>query len=189
MQMFPSPGPPLSRSVPGPPTTHDADEDDGDAAAERQGELPRRCVEPALAAHRGRPRGDRREGGVSVGRFTHLGPRVVVTSQYGDAGGLMLTPTPTVKTAPVAIGLDSGSVTSQAAVTAVGQVKGPQTASRTSGDDADVTVNVSSRAQALHDAVPASDAKVASLSAALAGGTLKLDSQAIAGRLVEGDGT
>jgi acetyltransferase-like isoleucine patch superfamily enzyme len=44
------------------------------------------------------------EGGVSIGDYTHLGPGVVVTSQYGDATGPMETPTPTLKTAPISIG-------------------------------------------------------------------------------------
>ena len=44
------------------------------------------------------------EGGVTVGAFTHLGPRVVVTSQYGDSNAEMLTPTPTVRTERVVVG-------------------------------------------------------------------------------------
>jgi acetyltransferase-like isoleucine patch superfamily enzyme len=44
------------------------------------------------------------EGGVDVGAFTHLGPGVVVTSQYGDARGPMVTAQPTVKTAPIRVG-------------------------------------------------------------------------------------
>ena len=44
------------------------------------------------------------EGGVTVGDYTHLGPRVVVTSQYGDSTTEMMTATPTVRTEPVRIG-------------------------------------------------------------------------------------
>lgn len=47
------------------------------------------------------------EGGVEIGAFTHLGPGVVVTSQYGDATMPMATPSPVLKTAPVRIGRGS----------------------------------------------------------------------------------
>jgi acetyltransferase-like isoleucine patch superfamily enzyme len=47
------------------------------------------------------------EGGVTIGDYTHLGPGVVVTSQYGDATAPMETASPTVKTAPVRIGRGS----------------------------------------------------------------------------------
>jgi acetyltransferase-like isoleucine patch superfamily enzyme len=47
------------------------------------------------------------EGGVTVGEFTHLGPHVVVTSQYGDSTAEMLTASPTVRTDPVHIGRGS----------------------------------------------------------------------------------
>ena len=44
------------------------------------------------------------EGGVTLGDYTHLGPLVVVTTQYGDSDGEMCTPEPTRKYAAVAIG-------------------------------------------------------------------------------------
>jgi acetyltransferase-like isoleucine patch superfamily enzyme len=44
------------------------------------------------------------EGGCSFGAFTHLGPGVVVTSQYGDSDSEMSTAAPTVKTLPIRIG-------------------------------------------------------------------------------------
>lgn len=54
------------------------------------------------------------EGGVRVGDGTHLGPHVVVTSQYGDARGERITDSPTVKTKPIVIGrgcwIGSGAV-------------------------------------------------------------------------------
>jgi acetyltransferase-like isoleucine patch superfamily enzyme len=54
------------------------------------------------------------EGGVSVGASTHLGPHVVVTSQYGDSQSDMTAPTATLRTAPVTIGegcwIGSGAV-------------------------------------------------------------------------------
>lgn len=54
------------------------------------------------------------EGGVRIGDGTHLGPHVVVTSQYGDGKGERITDTPTVKTRPIVIGrgcwIGSGAV-------------------------------------------------------------------------------
>ncbi len=54
------------------------------------------------------------EGGCTIGDHTHLGPRVVVTTQYGDRRGEMVTDAPTVKTAAITIGrgcwIGSGSV-------------------------------------------------------------------------------
>jgi acetyltransferase-like isoleucine patch superfamily enzyme len=54
------------------------------------------------------------EGGVEIGDFTHLGPHVVVTSQYGDSRTPSMTERPTVKTDPVRIGkgcwIGSGTV-------------------------------------------------------------------------------
>jgi acetyltransferase-like isoleucine patch superfamily enzyme len=47
------------------------------------------------------------EGGVIVGDYTHLGPRVVVTSQFGDSTAEMMTATPTVRTERVRIGRGS----------------------------------------------------------------------------------
>jgi acetyltransferase-like isoleucine patch superfamily enzyme len=44
------------------------------------------------------------EGGVSIGDFTHLGPGVVITSQYGDATGPMETEAPAIKTEAVHVG-------------------------------------------------------------------------------------
>lgn len=54
------------------------------------------------------------EGGCSFGAYTHLGPGVVVTSQYGDSSSEMSTAAPAVKTLPIRIGagcwIGSGSV-------------------------------------------------------------------------------
>jgi acetyltransferase-like isoleucine patch superfamily enzyme len=54
------------------------------------------------------------EGGFSLGAYTHLGPGVVLTTQYGDSRGPMATASPHVKTAPVRVGegcwVGSGSV-------------------------------------------------------------------------------
>lgn len=54
------------------------------------------------------------EGGVRVGDGTHLGPHVVVTSQYGDGRGERVTDAPTVLTRPIVIGrgcwIGSGAV-------------------------------------------------------------------------------
>lgn len=54
------------------------------------------------------------EGGVRIGDGTHLGPHVVVTSQYGDPRGERITDSPTVKTRPIVIGrgcwIGSGAV-------------------------------------------------------------------------------
>ena len=47
------------------------------------------------------------EGGATVGAHTHLGPHVVVTTQYGDSTGEMITGTPRLKVAPVVIGRGS----------------------------------------------------------------------------------
>lgn len=44
------------------------------------------------------------EGGVSIGDYTHVGPGAVLTSQYGDSTGPMITETPTIKTAPIQVG-------------------------------------------------------------------------------------
>lgn len=44
------------------------------------------------------------EGGVTIGDYTHIGPGVVVTSQYGDATGPMITASPKLKTAPIHVG-------------------------------------------------------------------------------------
>ncbi len=60
------------------------------------------------------------EGGVTVGAHSHLGPHVVVTSQYGDSSEEMVTASPTIKTAPVEIGrgvwIGSGAVVMPGAV-------------------------------------------------------------------------
>jgi acetyltransferase-like isoleucine patch superfamily enzyme len=54
------------------------------------------------------------EGGIALGAYTHLGPRVVVTSQFGDDRGPMATATPHIKTMPIRLGkgcwIGSGSV-------------------------------------------------------------------------------
>jgi len=54
------------------------------------------------------------EGGLTIGAYTHLGPRVVLTTQYGDSASPMTTPSPTVKTLPVELGrgcwIGAGSV-------------------------------------------------------------------------------
>lgn len=54
------------------------------------------------------------EGGVSLDDYTHLGPLVVVTTQYGDSTEEMCTPDPIRKYAPVTIGkgcwIGAGSV-------------------------------------------------------------------------------
>ena len=47
------------------------------------------------------------EGGVAIGAHTHLGPHVVVTTQYGDSTGEMITGSPRLKVAPVVIGRGS----------------------------------------------------------------------------------
>lgn len=47
------------------------------------------------------------EGGVSIGDYTHVGPGAVLTSQYGDAAGPMITAAPTIKTAPIRVGRGS----------------------------------------------------------------------------------
>jgi acetyltransferase-like isoleucine patch superfamily enzyme len=44
------------------------------------------------------------EGGVVLGDYTHVGPGVVITSQYGDATSPMVTSTPAIKVAPVRVG-------------------------------------------------------------------------------------
>jgi len=44
------------------------------------------------------------EGGLSIGDYTHLGPQVVVTTQYGDSRAEMCTPDPVRKYAEVRIG-------------------------------------------------------------------------------------
>jgi len=44
------------------------------------------------------------EGGASIGDFTHLGPGVVLTTQYGDSRSDPCTPDPTVRYAAVSIG-------------------------------------------------------------------------------------
>lgn len=44
------------------------------------------------------------EGGVHIGSYTHLGPGVVATTQYGDSGGARQTPSPRLKTAPIRVG-------------------------------------------------------------------------------------
>jgi acetyltransferase-like isoleucine patch superfamily enzyme len=44
------------------------------------------------------------EGGVSIGEFSHLGPRVVITTQYGGSGTDQCTPTPEISYEPVKIG-------------------------------------------------------------------------------------
>lgn len=54
------------------------------------------------------------EGGLSVGDFTHLGPAVVVTTQYGDSASDQCSENPIVKYSPVKIGkgcwIGAGSV-------------------------------------------------------------------------------
>ena len=54
------------------------------------------------------------EGGLHIGDFTHLGPRVVVTTQYGDPASDRLVADATLKYAPVSIGrgcwIGAGSV-------------------------------------------------------------------------------
>lgn len=44
------------------------------------------------------------EGGATFGDYTHLGPGVVVTSQYGDSSSPRQTPSPKLKTAAVRVG-------------------------------------------------------------------------------------
>lgn len=54
------------------------------------------------------------EGGLTIGDFTHLGPRVVVTTQYGDSSAERMQPNAELKYAPVKIGrgcwIGAGSV-------------------------------------------------------------------------------
>ncbi len=60
------------------------------------------------------------EGGLTIGDFTHFGPRVVVTTQDGDPASDKLVPETVLKYAPVAIGrgcwLGAGSVIMPGAV-------------------------------------------------------------------------
>jgi acetyltransferase-like isoleucine patch superfamily enzyme len=44
------------------------------------------------------------EGGFEIGRYTHFGPHVVLTTQYGDASAERMQPEAALKYAPVAIG-------------------------------------------------------------------------------------
>jgi acetyltransferase-like isoleucine patch superfamily enzyme len=44
------------------------------------------------------------EGGISIGDYSHLGPQVVLTTQYGDPEGEMCTPDPVRKYAAIALG-------------------------------------------------------------------------------------
>jgi acetyltransferase-like isoleucine patch superfamily enzyme len=44
------------------------------------------------------------EGGLEIGDFTHLGPHVVLTTQYGDSASDMCRPDPQVKYLPVTVG-------------------------------------------------------------------------------------
>ncbi len=54
------------------------------------------------------------EGGIEIGDFTHIGPGAVCTSQYGDARGAKVTPSPNIKLAPIRVGrgcwIGSGAV-------------------------------------------------------------------------------
>jgi acetyltransferase-like isoleucine patch superfamily enzyme len=54
------------------------------------------------------------EGGLTIGDFTHLGPRVVITTQYGDSGAERMQPHAALKYAPVKLGrgcwIGAGSV-------------------------------------------------------------------------------
>jgi maltose O-acetyltransferase len=54
------------------------------------------------------------EGGLSIGDYTHLGPRVVVTTQYGDSSAERLQAEAVLKYAPVKLGrgcwIGAGSV-------------------------------------------------------------------------------
>ena len=54
------------------------------------------------------------EGGAEFGDFTHLGPGVVCTTQYGDSTGSMCSASPNIKTAPIQLGrgcwIGSGAV-------------------------------------------------------------------------------
>ncbi|HVJ42754.1 MAG TPA: acyltransferase [Dongiaceae bacterium] len=54
------------------------------------------------------------EGGLALDDFTHLGPRVVITTQYGDSRSDLLQPSAVLKYAPVHLGkgcwIGSGSV-------------------------------------------------------------------------------
>jgi acetyltransferase-like isoleucine patch superfamily enzyme len=60
------------------------------------------------------------EGGLDVGDYTHFGPRVVVTTQYGDSDSDMLQQDASLKYLPVRIGkgcwIGSGSVIMPGAV-------------------------------------------------------------------------
>ncbi len=44
------------------------------------------------------------EGGAEFGDFTHLGPGVICTTQYGDSTGKMCSSSPTIKTAAIRLG-------------------------------------------------------------------------------------
>lgn len=54
------------------------------------------------------------EGGLEIGDYTHLGPRVVITTQYGDSRSDKLQPNAVLKYAPVSLGrgcwIGAGSV-------------------------------------------------------------------------------
>jgi acetyltransferase-like isoleucine patch superfamily enzyme len=60
------------------------------------------------------------EGGLRIGDYTHFGPRVVITTQYGDPASDKLMPDAVLKYAPVSIGkgcwLGAGSVIMPGAV-------------------------------------------------------------------------
>lgn len=44
------------------------------------------------------------EGGLSIGEYTHLGPRVVITTQYGDSNTEQVSANPVLKYSEVRIG-------------------------------------------------------------------------------------
>lgn len=69
------------------------------------------------------------EGGVRLGAHTHLGPNVVLTTQYGDARAEMATASPKVRAAPVRVGrgcwVGSGAVLMPGATLGDGCVVAP----------------------------------------------------------------
>lgn len=62
------------------------------------------------------------EGGIAIGSFTHLGPQVVITTQYSDGSGEMCTENPGRKLAPMRIG--AGCWSGSGAVIVPGTVPG-----------------------------------------------------------------
>lgn len=90
------------------------------------------------------------EGGIAIGSFTHLGPQVVITTQYGDSSGEMCTENPVRKLAPVRIGagcwIGSGAVIMPGTVLGDRCIVSPNAVVFGSwGDDASLTGNPARR--------------------------------------------